>query len=159
MTPLHYPDVDPGCPCGCEVHEPEGEIIASGRCEQIARWLLVTEENFYIKLKFKYFNLYENKQWVKIRNGGNTDSDLIAFSDGRSRLTHVTSTSNRMLIEFYTESPKKGAILKNGSLPINIYPLKPTKAVHVHGFIASFSSNGKNLRGIATLSGETTLSK
>ena len=154
FTPLHDPKVDKNCACGCDVRQPKGEIIASGRCEgHISRWLLVTEKNHRIKLKFKYFSLYENKQWVKIRNGGAMDSDLIAYSDGRSKLTHVTSTSNQMLIEFYTESAEKGTAVSHIDYISEIkgsrsfqgqYLQVPTKPVHVHGFIASFSSNGKH---------------
>ena len=83
------------------------------------------------------------------------DSDLIAYSDGRSKLTHVTSTSNQMLIEFYTESAEKGTAVSHIDFMSEIkgsrsfqgqYLQVPTKPVHVHGFIASFSSNGKHLR-------------
>ena len=149
MTPLHYPDVDITCACGCEFHKPRGEIVASGRCEQLSRWLLITEENYYIKIRFKYFNLYENKQWVKIRNGGDEDSDLIAFSNGQNKLTRVMSTSNRVLIEFYTEAPPGNrSDLTKALTPVHVYPLKPTRAIHVHGFIASFSSNGKHIHCI-----------
>ena len=143
FTPLHDPEVDQNCACGCDFHASEGKIIASGRCERPVRWLLITKENFYIKLKFKYFNLYENKQWVKIRNGGNTDSDLIAYSDGRDKLTHVTSTANQMLIEFYTEpAPLTTTVSYKQPHELN-YTKVPTKPIHVHGFIASFTSNGK----------------
>ena len=80
------------------------------------------------------------------------DSDLIAYSDGRSKLTHVTSTTNQMLIEFYTESGETGTAVshiellavKKGSRSFQGHYLQvPTKPIHVHGFIASFSSNGK----------------
>ena len=82
------------------------------------------------------------------------DSDLIAYSDGRGKLTHVTSTTNKMLIEFYTESAATGTAVshielsseKKGSRSFQgNYLQVPTKPIHVHGFIASFSSNGKCL--------------
>lgn len=136
LTPLHSPHVDGTCACGCHMIEERGEIIASGRCTHTSKWLISVPKDHFIKLKFSYLNLYEDKQWVKVRNGGQPDSDLVAFSDGRSNIDGVTSTTNQMLVEFFTEPDET-----DGSNNIAIYPTVPTKAIHVHGFIASFESN------------------
>lgn len=139
FTPLHSPNIDSACACGCHMKSDQGEIVASGRCSGTSKWLITAQEYHFIKLKFSYFSLYQDKQWVKVRNGGAADSDLIAFSDGRNNIRHVTSTTNQMLVEFYTE-PDGG----DGNSNLAIYPTDPQKPIHVHGFIASFTSNRKS---------------
>ncbi|XP_053398685.1 uncharacterized protein LOC123556486 [Mercenaria mercenaria] len=136
MTPLHTPKVDSACACGCHMTREQGEIIASGRCTGTSKWLISLQKNYVINLSFSYLSFYQDKQWVKVRNGGTPDSDLIAFTDGRTNIYHVTSTTNQMLIEFYTEPDSSG-----GNTNLAIYPLKPEKQIHVHGFIAKFTSN------------------
>ena len=133
-TPLHSPSVPESCTCGCTMEEDSGEIIASGRCSQTSTWLISLPARHTIKLRFNFINLYENKQWVRVRNGGTSGSDLIAFSDGRRQIDHVTSTSNQMLVEFFTESDDKTN---------TTYSRVPTKPIHVYGFIATYTSNCK----------------
>ena len=147
MTPLHSPKLEEKCMCGCKLDKDQGQIIASGRCNQLSRWLIVAPKKHHIKLVFTYFSLYKDKQWVKVRNGGRLDSDLIAYSDGKTDLAHVTSSSNQVLIEFYSDSTDENGVVGNirnlSSSKLSVYALKPTKPIHVHGFILSYSSNSK----------------
>ncbi|KAL4229842.1 Thrombospondin type-1 domain-containing protein 1 [Mactra antiquata] len=136
MTPLHSPKIDEECACGCHLATEHGEIVASGRCSRTSKWLITVPKHHVIKLTFNYLSLYENKQWVKVRNGDSPSSDLIFFSDGRSNIKHVTSTGNQMLVEFFSEPDDS-----DDSSNLVLFPLVPTKPIHVHGFIASFSSN------------------
>lgn len=133
-TPLHSPVVPEQCACGCNLNEESGEIIASGRCSLHSRWLITVALDHVIDLKFSYLNFFEDKQWVKVRDGHSSGSDLIAYSDGRQTIDHVTSSTNKMLVEFFTESADENN---------PTYSRVPTKIVHVHGFIATFTSNRK----------------
>ncbi|KAL3880781.1 hypothetical protein ACJMK2_032992, partial [Sinanodonta woodiana] len=72
------------CYCGCTLKESSGEIIASGRCEEISRWLISVPEGQNVNLTFIYIDLLRTKQWVKVRNGAHSGADLIADSDGTS---------------------------------------------------------------------------
>lgn len=112
-----------------------GEIIASGRCSQTSKWIISASPGHVIKLRFNYVNLFENKQWVKVRDGGSSGSDLIAYIDGGQNLDSVVSTTNQMLVEFFTESNDRNN---------QTYSLTPTKLIHVYGFIATFTSNRKS---------------
>lgn len=113
-------------------------IIATGRCQGLSKWLISLEPNMKIKLTFHYFSLYKNKQWVKIRNGKDSNGDLLAISSGVVSPSDVTSTSNYMLVEFMSMSSASSTSTSS------IYPSKPLEEIHVHGFIASYIAIGKN---------------
>ncbi|XP_052282978.1 uncharacterized protein LOC127879910 isoform X1 [Dreissena polymorpha] len=134
-TPLHSPNVDVKCACGCKINDTRGDIIASGRCARTSKWLISAEPGYTIALQFTYINLYQPKQWLKVRNGFSSDSDLLAFTDGRVVVQRVTSTGNQMLVEFFSEPTP----LDNGD--VRVYSKQATDPIHVHGFIASFISN------------------
>lgn len=135
LTPLFSPVVMESCACGCHMTDSEGKITASGRCSLTSIWRISVRHLHVIRLNFKYMNLFKQRQSVKVRNGGSADSDLIAYSDGRSEIPQLTSTTNEMLVEFYTESDTD--VRANSTY---IYPVVPTKPIHVYGFIATYFS-------------------
>ncbi|KAK3099747.1 hypothetical protein FSP39_009050 [Pinctada imbricata] len=147
-TPLHSAEVNGSCACGCHLGETEGEIIATGRCEGLSIWLIKVEENHQIRLSFRYFDLYKDQQWVKIRSGETSSADLVALSHGEITLTEVVSTTNSMLIEFMTRSNTSLVMPYRIHDAATAQPLQlppyPYRDIHVHGFIAVYSAQVKN---------------
>lgn len=151
-TPLHSAKLDQKCACGCELTEPEGEIIATGRCTGLSRWRMTASVNKIIRISFQYFELFSDRQWVKVRNGDNSKSDLLAVSYGQGELlTEVTSTSNKLLVEFMTKGDNSSRtsyspFSTNKDVPhppASITSWQPTRRIHVYGFIAMYTTFGK----------------
>ena len=145
-TPLHSPNINTSCICGCQLEHAQGEIIATGRCAGLSLWLVKVPDNHQIRLTFRYFDLYKNQQCVKIRSGETSSADLVAVSHGDITLTEVVSSGNSMLIEFMTIT--KPAVTSSPDLTHVTSvspPTFPFMEIHVHGFIASYSSYGKYL--------------
>ncbi|XP_021341555.1 uncharacterized protein LOC110442324 isoform X2 [Mizuhopecten yessoensis] len=158
-TPLHTPTYYQECACGCEIKKPQGDVIGTGRCDGLSLWLLTVAEDQNIKLNFQFLKLYEDKQWIKIRDGDSVDSNLLAVSFGGVIVTQVKSSSNKMLIEFMsktdinlntTSGDYHSSIRTNSSSSTRLYQLKPTRKIHVHGFIANFSSIPRNYTTVLT---------
>lgn len=144
-TPLHTLSLNKSCICGCEIKSNQGEIIATGRCTGLSLWLISATSNHQITLSFTYFNLFKQKQWVKIRNGGTSSADLIAKSGGELDLKKVVSTTGTMLIEFMTlvESSANLSYVNSSSASSSVLTY-PSELIHVHGFIASYYIQVKN---------------
>lgn len=142
-TPLHTLSLNKSCICGCEIKSNQGEIIATGRCTGLSLWLISATSNHQITLSFTYFNLFKQKQWVKIRNGGTSSADLIAKSGGELDLKKVVSTTGTMLIEFMTlvESSANLSYVNSSSASSSVLTY-PSELIHVHGFIASYYIQG-----------------
>lgn len=142
-TPLHTLSLNKSCICGCEIKVHQGEIIATGRCPGLSLWLISATDHHQITLSFTYFNLFKQKQWVKIRNGGTSSADLIAKSGGEIDLQKVVSTTGTMLIEFMTltESSANLSYVNSSSASSSVLSY-PSELIHVHGFIASYSIQG-----------------
>lgn len=157
-TPLHSPTYNQECACGCEIKKQQGEIIGTGRCDGLSLWLLTVDEDQNIKISFQYFKLYEDKQWLKIRDGDSVDANLLAVSFGGIIVTEVTSSSNKMLIEFMSKSDinpntsgdHHSSHKTNSSSHNKSFQLVPTRKIHVHGFIANFSSIPRNYSIVLT---------
>ncbi|WAQ98704.1 UNC5C-like protein [Mya arenaria] len=130
-TPLHAPRVSIECACGCRMLGGQGEVVASGRCTGNSVWILSAPEGHVITLWFTFIDLYEG-QWVKVRNGASSSADLLAFTDGRTKVERVSTSDHQMLVEFYSPPGEDG---------VSVYSQKATKPIHVHGFIANFYLN------------------
>ncbi|XP_060064411.1 uncharacterized protein LOC132544782 [Ylistrum balloti] len=159
-TPLHSPTYNQECACGCEIKKQRGEIIGTGRCDGLSLWLLTVEDDQNIKLSFQYFKLYEDRQWIKIRDGDSVDANLLAVSFGGIIVTEVTSSSNKMLIEFMSKTdinPNASDVYHSSSKTnsssassTRLFQRVPTRKIHVHGFIANFSSIPRNFSTVLT---------
>ncbi|XP_059169957.1 uncharacterized protein LOC131951632 [Physella acuta] len=129
-TPLHSPNLDPNCACGCKKREVQGQIIGTGRCHGSSIWTLEAATGQVIVLEFDYFSLNLTLQWVKVRDGA-TDSDTLLFSSASSAYpVEITSSGPSMRVELmtnYTSMSTVATFSKNATLPI-----------HAHGFIAHY---------------------
>ncbi|XP_064608634.1 uncharacterized protein LOC135472859 isoform X2 [Liolophura sinensis] len=143
LTPLYSVKLDERCACGCTMTNSTGKLVASGRCQGLAIWRIRVKRDQKIKLSFAYMDLYENMQWVQVRNGGSRHADLLAFSDGSVHLDDVTSSTNEMLVEFMTKSTSAS------TTSLGIVLLEPTKSIHVHGFIAYYNVLNNNVTTVA----------
>uniref|UniRef100_A0A8D0GXK5 Enteropeptidase n=1 Tax=Sphenodon punctatus TaxID=8508 RepID=A0A8D0GXK5_SPHPU len=77
-------------------------------------WYLNAEKGKNIQLHFQYFDLENIYDVVEIRDGGGTDSLLLAVYTGRGPLPDVFSTSNQMTVLFITDkSGTKSGFLAN----------------------------------------------
>ena len=118
-----------------------GKIIATGRCTH-GIWNVEVAKEHKIRLSFTYFNLFENKQLVHVRDGESPSDDLLFSSDGNKPSSDVISSSNYMYIELI--SLVAPASTNSSSLsPLAIFQFNATLPIHVHGFIASYSSTGE----------------
>ncbi|KAL5013059.1 hypothetical protein ScPMuIL_011610 [Solemya velum] len=161
-SPLRQPLVNTKCSCGCELNGESGEIIASGRCDGLSSWVISVRFGVRIKLNFVYFDLFESRQWVKIRDGDTEKDVLLAFNSGQNALSEIVSSSNKMFVQFMTKPSININISSAGTEPEREFPStenldnpnsspsvttektnfwisNPTRPIHVYGFIAKYS--------------------
>ncbi|XP_013410124.1 uncharacterized protein LOC106173518 [Lingula anatina] len=114
----------PPCACGCHLKDPSGKIVAMSACKGDSRWVIETKKGQGIRLEFKEFNLMDNVQWLKVRDGNKQMSELLVYHTGCQLPKTIVSSGNILLLEFViSRSDGKPAVGLNG-----------------HGFIAEYST-------------------
>ena len=131
------------CACGCIMTNSSGEIIGTGRCKGLAEWNIRVDEGHIIKLSFQYFNLLVDEQRLRVRDGG-LNGDLLGQSYGIIKLTKITSSSNKLLVQLMTRY--------NASIPLLYHRQRATtgnarerhrfSTLYSYGFIAFYSIEG-----------------
>ncbi|XP_041357904.1 uncharacterized protein LOC121374862 isoform X2 [Gigantopelta aegis] len=138
-SPLKTVNITLMCACGCQMTSEKGEIIATGRCTH-GIWNVEVARKHQIRLSFTYFNLFENKQLVHVRDGESPNDDLLFSSDGNEPSSDVISSSNSMFIELISLVASMSFTNDSSPSSLAIFPYNATLPIHVHGFIASYSS-------------------
>lgn len=139
-TPFEPMPSEGTCVCGCVLRNSTGLITATDECPGLSVWLVNVASSHQITLLFQYTNLRESDQWIKVRDGHEDNSKLIAFSAIGGIPDSVTSSSNIMRIEFMTSSTSESSSYT--------LPLKDTqeisKTLYLYGFIANYTISAIN---------------
>lgn len=112
------------CRCGCVVHLTTGKPVtlvtsSAESCPGRSLWLIQADENYRIRLHFDFFRLVCQTQYIKIRDGDSTGSELIAENYGGAALDvdPIISTDSKLLLEFFSDDFSKiGDSCKGGFL-------------------------------------------
>ncbi|KAJ9591191.1 hypothetical protein L9F63_002262, partial [Diploptera punctata] len=110
--PVDNPDViaevGPGCRCGCVVHlgvaKPRRLLATSTvSCPGRTFWLIQADEGYVIRLNVQHVRLPCGRQWLMIRDGDSLGANLVAQFSGRLNPHPIISSSNFMLLEFFSD--------------------------------------------------------
>ena len=124
----------------------EGEIIGTGRCKGLSQWIISVEVGHIIILKFQYFNILLDDQWIRVRDGDKNDDDLLAQSYGFIKISQVRSSKNKLLIQFMTRFDASVPLLYHRMI-MSIdnhmsYKNNMLQRISSYGFIATYQVEG-----------------
>nr|XP_054756051.1 uncharacterized protein LOC129262041 [Lytechinus pictus] len=100
VTPTTF---GPTCYCGCTVTGKEGGIQSNPSfCENrtLFKWVIVAPDNHSIRLEFVSFYLAIHREYLRVRDGEDGDSPLLAYHTGVALPGPVSTTGNSMYIEY-----------------------------------------------------------
>ncbi|PNF30742.1 hypothetical protein B7P43_G06106, partial [Cryptotermes secundus] len=110
--PVDHPgvvaEVGPGCRCGCVVHlsvaKPRRILATStASCPGRTFWLIQADAGSVIRLTVVHLRLPCGRQWLKVRDGDSLAATLVAYLSGRVTSHAFTSTSNYLLLDFFSD--------------------------------------------------------
>ncbi|XP_063416529.1 uncharacterized protein LOC134698152 isoform X2 [Mytilus trossulus] len=146
-TPLKHLHLEGSCACGgCTLNASKGEIIGTGRCKGISQWTIAVGKGHIIILKFQYFNILIDEQWLRVRDGAKSNDNLLAQSYGLIKISKVVSSSNKLLIQFNTRFNVSVPLLYHRRL-LAVDPHSKGLLSHKlssYGFIATYKSEVDN---------------
>ncbi|XP_069681082.1 uncharacterized protein gogo [Periplaneta americana] len=101
-------EVGPGCRCGCVVHlgraKPRRILATStASCPGRTFWLIQADAGSVVRLIVQHVRLPCGRQWLKVRDGDSLGAPLVAHLSGRMSPSPITSSSNFLLLEFFSD--------------------------------------------------------
>lgn len=118
----------PTCYCGCTLTTEEGSIQSNPLfCENrnLFKWVIIAPDNHSIHLEFVSFYLAIHREYLRVRDGEDGDSPLLAYHTGVALPGPVSTSGNTMYIEY--------RVVRGGNLD-------------QMGFSAVFNSQGECMR-------------
>ncbi|KAL4148505.1 hypothetical protein QTP88_002735 [Uroleucon formosanum] len=102
------------CRCGCVIHMSKATRTLSATtkgCPGRSFWLIKADDKTTIQFDFIRLFLSCSNQWIKLRDGDSTASNLLAHLEGTPDSTNpIMSTGSYLLVEFFSSS----TMLSNG---------------------------------------------
>lgn len=93
----------PTCYCGCTLTTEEGSIQSNPLfCENrnLFKWVIIAPDNHSIHLEFVSFYLAIHREYLRVRDGEDGDSPLLAYHTGVALPGPVSTSGNTMYIEY-----------------------------------------------------------